>query len=271
MKKRKDSFRFNAKYVDNDKLTRGGRKRESNYYRRRIRNKKIAYISFLVRNTDQITIVSSITYPEIKPGLIDRLLVLAQRESVRPLILITKTDMEKGISPPLPLSSNQVQKIYTDAGFTTLCLSNTDPSDEKHEAVRDLLRDRLTAVVGHSGVGKTTLLKRLDTTYTAKTQNISAYTRRGRHTTTSIRMHKFAFGGKVYDMPGLKEIDFIDLEKRELSLFYPDFESHARGCHFSDCLHVHEKSCGVKEAVRRDAISDLRYENYLNILADLPS
>lgn len=266
----KKKLKFKSKFHGNDKLTTGGRKKDSNYYRRQIGRKKIAYISHLIKNTNQLLIVSSVTYPQVKPGLIDRFLILAQREGVEAIIVLTKLDLEGKRTYPCQYASKDLQKMYQDIGYTMLLISMYPSMDNRQtEVVTKLLKEKITAVVGHSGVGKTTLLNNVDPSFASKVEAISSFTRRGRHTTKSIRFHPLPFGGAVYDMPGLKEIDFIDIHPRELSIYYPEFKTHALACQFRDCIHLQEKICGIKSALREGLIHPLRYQNYLNILKSL--
>ena len=120
-------------------------------------------------------------------------------------------------------------------------------------------------------MGKTSLLNNIEPNYQQKVQAISDYTKKGRHTTTRIYKHDLSFGGVIYDMPGLKEVDFVDIAKRELSTYYPEFAEYALECKYSNCLHHKENECGVKHALQSKAIHPLRYKNYLNILEQLPS
>lgn len=255
--------RFHQKFSESRQLQKGGRKADSNYFRRHFRSKKIAYISHLIENTDQLLIVSSVTFPEFKPGLIDRFLILAQLEGVPSEIVLTKTDLLKNKKEVAEMGS-----IYEGIGLRVHYVSSK--TGQGVEAVRDILKDRKTAVVGHSGVGKTTLLNRIDPDYSQKVQEVSDMTHRGRHTTTQIRRHSFSFGGEVYDMPGLKEIDFMSLTKRDLGAHYEEFAGPSAECRFSNCSHTHEESCGVKKALEEGRIHPVRFENYLQIYDSLP-
>ncbi len=249
--------------ADDAQLQKGGRKADSNYYRRHIRRKKIAYISHLIQNTELLIIVCAVTFPEFKSGLIDRFLILAAIENVEPLIVLTKIDL-------MPKKEwKALGKAYENVGYNVIYVCSEPGKERGLEEVKAHMIDKYSAIVGHSGVGKTSMLNAIDPTYKQRVQEISEMTKRGRHTTTNIRLHEFAFGGRVYDMPGLKEIDFTSLTRREVKNYYPEFEEPRQNCRFSDCIHDSEEACGVKEAAESGEIDSERYLNYLHILHSL--
>jgi len=258
----KTKYKFKPKFCPDKRLSRGGRKTDSNYYRRHLGKKKINCISYLIRNTDQILITSSVVQPAFKTGLIDRLILLSHIEKASPVICITKTDLASAKS-----EYEVISMIYKASGcpvyFTSII------TGEGLEQIRSLLSHKKTAIVGHSGTGKTSLLRAIDPHFNEQIQEVSDYTGKGKHTTRKVCLRDLSFGGIVYDMPGLKEMDFIDLNKQDLSHYYPEFKTPAIRCRFSDCTHAHETECGVKNAVADGLIHAERYENYLNILNSL--
>ncbi|BBM89582.1 hypothetical protein COTS27_01287 [Spirochaetota bacterium] len=133
----------------------------------------------------------------------------------------------------------------------------------------EVFAGKRSAVVGHSGVGKTALLTKIDKNYDGRVREVSLFTRRGRHTTTRVTRHECYFGGEVFDMPGLKELDFTDVTKRDLSRCYEEFAGFTNRCSFNNCLHDHEPHCAVRDAVRSGSIHPIRYRNYLQILGTL--
>jgi ribosome biogenesis GTPase len=255
--------RFHRRMADDAQLQKGGRKADSNYYRRHLGRKKIAYISHLIKNTELLVIVCAVTFPEFKSGLIDRFLVLAGIEGVEPIVVLTKIDL---------MPKKQVKELgapYEAIGLPVIYVCSEPGKEKGLDQVKAWLTGKYSAIVGHSGVGKTSMLNAIDPTYKQRVQEISEMTQRGRHTTTNIRLHEFAFGGRVYDMPGLKEIDFTSLTRRELRDYYPEFEEPRKTCRFSDCLHDSEEFCGVKTAAEAGEIDSERYLNYLQILHSL--
>lgn len=250
----------------NERLSRGGRKADSNYYRRHIKGRKVAYISQLIENVNQLMIVSSVAFPEYKSGLVDRFLVLAHSEGVEPFIVISKMDLLEEDEFLKEDIDEQVAN-YRELGYIVILVDNTKGIGQK--AVGEKLANRNTAIVGHSGVGKTTLLNAIDPLYSEAVQEVSSFTKRGRHTTTSIRRHELAIGGEVYDMPGLKELDFFHFSRREVQDYFPEMHSASAHCQFRDCLHWHEESCEVKKQVEAETILLSRYESYIQIVSNL--
>ena len=113
------------------------------------------------------------------------------------------------------------------------------------------------------------MLNIIDKDFSAQVQSVSAFTKKGRHTTTRIFLHEFSFGGIVYDMPGLKEIDFVDILRIDLRNYYPEFLNLPENCKFKNCTHSHEKDCSIKRLVNQSIIHPIRYQNYLQILSFL--
>jgi ribosome biogenesis GTPase len=171
--------------------------------------------------------------------------------------------------PEATMTPDQAAGIWRGAGYTVLTTSTV--TGEGLEELKTRLTGHRSAVVGHSGVGKTSMLRMIDPGYLAAVQEVSTFTERGRHTTTTIRSHMLSFGGEVYDMPGLKELDFMSLEKAELGDCYPDFTPFRSLCRFSNCSHTHEVSCEVRKAALEKRLHPIRYENYLQIFDSLPA
>ena len=130
------------------------------------------------------------------------------------------------------------------------------------------MKKKLTIFSGHSGVGKTTLLNKLNTSLNLRIQKISTYHKTGKHTTTFAEMHPLHFGGHIIDTPGIKGFGIIDIEKKELYHFFPEIFKASKNCKYHNCLHDKEPSCEVKEAVKNGVISKSRYQNYLEILQE---
>ena len=132
-----------------------------------------------------------------------------------------------------------------------------------------VLKDKITLVSGHSGVGKSTFINAVIPNASIKTQNISGWSGKGQHTTTFAEMYELAFGGKIIDTPGMKEFGLIGLERQELSGYFPEMKQRLNDCQFNNCLHINEPGCAVKQAVVDEQIDEERYISYYNILESI--
>ncbi|MCP4726287.1 MAG: ribosome small subunit-dependent GTPase A [bacterium] len=211
----------------------------------------------IAANIDKLVAVVSTIKPDLKPGLIDRLLLVAERESVKGAICINKWDLaEKG-------EFDNIVKIYKDLGyevFTTDALSGDGVED-----LENALKDRFTVFIGQSGVGKTTLLNKIIPGLNRKTQEVSDYSDKGKHTTSYVSAVALESGGMIADTPGFRNFGIWGVEREEIAGLYREFRKFEDGCKYSPCTHYHEPHCAVKDALEDGKISELRYENYRRI------
>jgi ribosome biogenesis GTPase len=215
----------------------------------------------IASNLDCLASVSSVDEPPLKPGLIDRFLVAAGSGNMVPLIIINKIDLGP------PEGFDEVVGTYRSLGYAVYPVSALRP--ESLEQLRADLKEHRTVFAGHSGVGKSTLLNALIPGLNLKTQELSHYSARGKHTTTTIELFELPNGGLVADTPGLKVLSLWRVEREELPHYYPEFEEHVASCRFSGCTHTHEPDCAVKAAVESGEVSRLRYDNYVAISESL--
>lgn len=218
----------------------------------------------LASNIDVAFVVQSILKPRLKQGFIDRFLVTCEAYEVEPFIIINKVDLagEK--------EKKQIEKlvhVYQDIGYHILTTSIKD--EESLARLREELKDRTSVLIGHSGVGKTSLLNKLDPNIDQPTAGVSDYSEKGKHTTTFAKLIPLEFGGYIVDTPGIKEFGLVNIDPWELSLFFPEMLDARMECKFNNCTHSHEPGCGVIEAFKNGEISPERYESYLNILDSL--
>jgi ribosome biogenesis GTPase / thiamine phosphate phosphatase len=218
-------------------------------------------IRSLAENIDQMVIVQSFGIPQPKPGLVDRLLVMAQLEGVSPILVLNKTDLAE------PTEVVKLSRLYTS--LSVLCIATSTVTGIGLNELKQHLIGRNSALCGHSGVGKSSLLRSIDPASTTEVSEVSEAIQKGRHTTTRVRLQRLSYGGIIYDLPGLKQAPINGLRPRELPGFFLDLVGFARRCRFADCLHHNEPECAVKEAVKEGLIENRRYASYLKILGEL--
>lgn len=210
-----------------------------------------------VVNIDNLIIVVSTVEPKPSTLVIDKLIAVAEHKNIEPIIVITKSDLA---------SAHEIFDIYTLAGFKTIIVSNEtkDGVDE----VKAALKDKISALTGNSGVGKTSLLNNLDETLALKTAQISKKLGRGRHTTRQAELYRVC-DGFVVDTPGFSsfEIDKSDIIlKDELAYCFRDFSDYIEKCKFyPSCTHTADKGCAVVEAVNEGKISKSRHNSYVQL------
>lgn len=210
-----------------------------------------------VVNIDNLIIVVSTVEPKPSTLVIDKLIAVAEHKNIEPIIVITKSDLA---------SAQEIFDIYTLAGFKTIIVSNEtkDGVDE----VKVVLKDKISALTGNSGVGKTSLLNNLDETLVLKTAQISKKLGRGRHTTRQAELYRVC-DGFVVDTPGFSsfEIDKSDIIlKDELAYCFRDFPDYIEKCKFyPSCTHTADKGCAVVKAVNEGKISKSRHNSYVQL------
>ncbi len=213
----------------------------------------------LVTNADQLLIVASAAEPYLKPNLIDRFLISAHKEGLRPLICINKIDLVD------PASLMPLVGTYCQMGYRVLLLSAA--TGFGIERLRAELADGASVVAGQSGVGKSSLLNAVDPQLALRTAAISADNQKGRHTTTTARMLPLASGGYVFDTPGIRQFQLWDVVPAEVAAFFRDLRPYINHCRYPNCTHTHEASCAVKNAVADGWLDLRRYDSYCQLFA----
>ena len=216
----------------------------------------------IAANIDIVVNVVSVKAPPLRVRLIDRFLIATMRGGAKPLICVNKIDLLDDRDSLRPLDEYRALDVPV-----ILCSTKTG---EGLDALRDAMRGKISALVGHSGVGKSSILNALDARLELATGDLHKRGT-GRHTTTSSTLHDLGDNTYVIDTPGIREFGLWDIKPEELRDYFPDFAEAAEMCRFNDCAHRSEPDCEVKERVRRGEISRARYETYVRLAAELKS
>lgn len=221
-------------------------------------------LHLIASNIDQAFVISTIVQPRLKPGFIDRCLMMTEPHDIPACIVFNKCDLYD--EEELALYEG-LKAIYSSIGYSTI-LTSAVRGDGLEELVTRL-RDKVTLLIGQSGVGKSTLVNAIQPQLDLKISEVSDQTSKGKHTTSFAEMHALSFGGFIIDMPGIKTLSFNNLEPMDVAHNFREFFALSPQCKYPDCLHRSEPSCAVREAVGRGEIFELRYMNYLAILNEI--
>ena len=216
----------------------------------------------IVTNVDQVIIVVSAAEPRLKPNLIDRILVTAERAGICPIICINKIDLID-IADLQPLIG-----VYSQMGYKVVltgCAGFPQTQGFGIDRLKKQLAGRESVVVGQSGVGKSSLLNAVEPGLELRIAGISEDNEKGRHTTTTAELIKLSFGGYVVDTPGIRQFMLWDMIPEEVTGFFRDLHPFENLCHYPDCTHTHENFCAVKDGVAEGRIDLRRYDSYLAI------
>ncbi len=212
----------------------------------------------IVANVDQVIPVLSARKPKPKWTLLDRYLADSEAADLPALICITKLDLAKEDL------LTQEMRIYEEIGYPVILTSAVD--GRGLEELKEALRNRVSVLVGKSGVGKTTLLNAIQPELGLRVKEVSESTGKGKHTTSHLEMFELDFGGSVVDTPGMREFGLWNVDGLDLAELFPEMRPYVGKCRFgSDCSHTHEPDCSIKEAVEDGHISKLRYESFVRM------
>lgn len=211
-------------------------------------------------NLDLALLVVTLASPPTSTGFIDRFLVTAEAYSIPAGIVFNKLDLFS--NEGLEILAEYVD-IYESLGYP--CYTVSALEKQNIEDLKQVLKDKITLVSGHSGVGKSTLINALIPGLELKTGIISDWSDKGKHTTTFAEMIDLPFGGKLIDTPGIRELGIVDIEPQELSHFFPEMRMLLNQCKFHNCRHINEPGCAVLEALENGEIEPSRYDSYLSI------
>ena len=215
-------------------------------------------------NLDQSILVATLKEPKTSQGFIDRFLVACEMYHVSAFIVFNKSDLYK--TKELE-KYEQWKTMYETVGYKVLLVSAD--KNEGIEQLNSILNNKISLLSGHSGVGKSSLLNVLMPGMNRKVQDVSGWSGKGQHTTTFAEMFDLPGGSGIIDTPGMREFGLVDIEKSELSHYFPEMRDRLNGCQFNNCMHINEPDCAIKQAVRQGEIFEDRYVSYVNILESI--
>jgi ribosome biogenesis GTPase len=219
------------------------------------------FLAVIAANLDLLVVVHSLREPAFNAARLDRYLLMAEAAEVPPHICLNKLDKSS------PEEAAVIAAPYRAVGYPVAitCARTGDGV----EGLRDAITGKLSALVGPSGVGKSSLLNQVQPGLRLRTAEVSEATNKGRHTTSTAELLALSDGGWVADTPGLRELAIREVEQDELGWLFPEFRVHLTGCRFSNCTHLEGKDCAVRAAVDSGEISASRYRSYRRVFEEI--
>jgi len=217
----------------------------------------------LVANAEQLLIVAALKRPEFRHGVVDRLIVAGLDGGLDPVIVLNKTDLAE------TQETETLRQLYTGLGYSVLLTSTKSPSGL--DALRTCLQNRTSVLAGHSGVGKSSLVKALYPDWDIRVGAVNEKRGKGRHTTTMAEMFRLPEGGYLVDTPGIRELEPLGVTRTTLDQHFVEFAPLRMQCRFASCSHRHEPDCAVQQGVADGEISEVRYRSYVAFWESLES
>jgi ribosome biogenesis GTPase len=236
--------------------------RKNYFVRRSVNLSKKRHV--IAANMDQACIICSLVDPPTQNGFIDRFLATAEAYDIPAVVVFNKSDL---YGPDLQDELEYQTLMYRSIGYRVLVVSAI--TGQGMEEFQEMLHDKITLISGNSGVGKSTLINRIDPTLNLKTQEVSESYKMGQHTTTFTEMFPLSTGGFIIDTPGIKSFGLVDMEQEEIGDYFPEIFALKSHCRYSNCLHVNEPGCAVLKALENNELAPTRYKSYFNIINGL--
>lgn len=213
-----------------------------------------------VANVEQAIVVMAVANPEPDFWLLDRMLIMIQANGIKPVICFNKVDLQNRENA-LPIA------VYQEIGFPVIFTSKKTGSGL--DQLKEVLANKVSVLAGPSGVGKSSLLNKLEG-LTLKTGDVSEKSERGKHTTRHVELIKLSGGGLLADTPGFSNVYLPkDFKREELGRYYPEYVNYKRRCRFNSCLHREEPDCAIRSGFEEGHLSKDRYQRYLALLEEI--
>lgn len=233
--------------------------RENYIIRRSVNLSKQTHI--IAANIDIAFLLITLNNPPTFTTFIDRFLVTAEAYSIESVLLFNKIDT---YSEEELLEIKFLAALYRKIGYT--CIGISAKTGKNLDKVEALMKNKVSMFSGHSGVGKSTVINKIEPSLNIKTSEISDQHQQGQHTTTFAEMYDLSFGAQIIDTPGIKGFGVVEMDKEELGDYFPEFFALKQDCKFNNCLHIEEPQCAVKQALEEEQVAWSRYKSYLQII-----
>jgi len=216
----------------------------------------------IASNIDQAILMATLLNPITTTTFIDRFLVSANAFGVEVVLLFNKTDLYNIEDKN---NHKELIEVYKKIGYKTISLSTLKDDLTK---VKDVMKGKINLISGHSGVGKSTLINKLQPDLHINTKEVSESYNQGQHTTTFSELHELDFGSSIIDTPGIKGFGLVEIKKNEIANLFPEFFALKSKCKFHNCIHLNEPQCRVKDAIMKNEIAESRYFSYLGMIEE---
>jgi ribosome biogenesis GTPase / thiamine phosphate phosphatase len=215
----------------------------------------------IASNLDQSILFATLKSPKTSQGFIDRFLVACEMHHIPAVIVFNKADLHgKKEDEQFEI----LKTMYQQIGYKVLLTSVVE--NRGLDDLKMILQHKTSLLSGHSGTGKSSCINALFPHLQLRTSEVSEWSGKGLHTTTFAEMHQLNANSTIIDTPGIRELGLVDIEKEELSGYFPEMKRHLQDCKFNNCMHLNEPSCAVKQAIGNGLIDFDRYQSYYNIL-----
>ncbi|MDL2231761.1 ribosome small subunit-dependent GTPase A [Porphyromonadaceae bacterium OttesenSCG-928-L07] len=217
----------------------------------------------IASNIDQAVIIITISHPETSAVFIDRFLATCEAYTIRAILIFNKIDI---YNEQEQAELEELIGLYEHIGYD--CYAVSAKENTNIGEVKDIFQDKTTVLSGISGVGKSSLVNRIEPGLNLKTGTISTTHNTGKHTTTFAEMFPLSGGGFIIDTPGIRSFGMIDMKKEEISHYFPEIFKYSKDCRFHNCTHLHEPGCAVIEAIQEGHIHEKRYFSYISMMEE---